>query len=221
MKLAHISDSHGFHNHIVLEDNIDIICHTGDIANNRNLAINSNEVINFIDWYSSLNIKYKLLICGNHDLSVYHKYITKKDFESNGIIYLENESITIEGYKIYGTPITPTFNDWAWNVARHKTIKYWNMIDDDSDIVLCHGPCRYLLDETICFETGKNIHVGCKSLLNRILDIQPTLFLHGHLHNNKNCYNYGSYFNGKTIFSNASTLNHHNEIMNKPLYYVI
>jgi Icc-related predicted phosphoesterase len=221
MLVCHISDTHGFHHLLDIDTNVDLIIHTGDCSNSRNNSVNSNEVFTFLEWYSSLKIKNKIYIGGNHDFSIYNKLVSKKDFIDRGIIYLENEHANVCGLKVFGSPVTPSFNNWAWNVARHKTFNYWNMIESDTDIILCHGGCRYILDEAICFETGKPIHVGCKSLLNKVLEVKPKLFLHGHLHPNDNCFNYGHYFNGETIFSNASMLNHHTNGFNKPLYYTI
>lgn len=219
MKIAHISDSHGFHDHIDIDKDTDIVIFTGDCSNSRNLAVNSNEVLNFLNWYSRLEVANKIMISGNHDVSIYHKYISKKDITDLGITYLENEHVKLCGLKFFGSPVTPSFNNWAWNVARHKTSNYWDMIENDTDVILCHGPCRYILDNAIDFENGKVIHVGCKSLLNKVLEIGCPLFLHGHLHNNKNCFNYGTYFNGKTTFSNASMLNHNNKDFNEVIYH--
>ncbi len=116
MKIYHFSDTHTFHGLLTIPENIDIMIFSGDASNPRDPYLNKIEVENFITWYSTIPVKYKIFVAGNHDTSIEKNLIKKSDFESNGIIYLENDYIEIEGLKIWGSPITPTFGDgWAFN----------------------------------------------------------------------------------------------------------
>jgi len=55
--------------------------------------------------------------------------------------YLEDSSVTIEGYKIHGSPWTPEFCGWAFMLENEKDmLKKWKMIPDDTDILITHGP---------------------------------------------------------------------------------
>ncbi len=109
MKIFHFSDSHTYHGLLTIPEGIDMIIFSGDCSNPRDPYPNKLEVENFIYWYSKLPIKHKIFVAGNHDVSIERNLITKMDFQSNGIIYLENDYTEIEGFKIWGSPITPTF----------------------------------------------------------------------------------------------------------------
>jgi Icc-related predicted phosphoesterase len=208
MKIWHISDTHTFHNLLVVPEGIDMVIFSGDCSNPRDPYSNEVEVRGFIDWYSALNIKHKIFVAGNHDTSIEKRFVTKEDFEQHNIIYLENEHITIEGIKIFGSPHTPQFGYWAFMKARHKLDRIWNSaIDDDVDIIVVHGPPKGVLDLSID-KNGIMEYCGCKSLMNRIINIEPKLMLFGHIHNTKNIINSGTRtVNGlKTIFSNGSVV---------------
>ena len=71
MKAWYFSDSHTKHGFLDIPDDIDIAIFGGDGSNEKNPAINANEMLDFIEWYDSLShIKYKVLIAGNHDTSI-------------------------------------------------------------------------------------------------------------------------------------------------------
>jgi predicted phosphodiesterase len=48
MKTLFISDTHGYHDHLLVEDNTEMIIHSGDASNFRSPAFNFNEMVNFI-----------------------------------------------------------------------------------------------------------------------------------------------------------------------------
>ena len=57
--------------------------------------------------------------------------------EQHGIHYIENETIVIDGIKIFGSPHTPQFGQWAFMRARNKLEKLWRRaIPEDADIVI-------------------------------------------------------------------------------------
>lgn len=66
-KIWHFSDTHTFHKMLKVPENIDIALFSGDCSNPRNTFENSFEVSNFLEWYGSLNIKYKIFVAGNHE----------------------------------------------------------------------------------------------------------------------------------------------------------
>lgn len=202
MRIFHCSDTHCKHSQLIVPE-ADIVIHSGDFSNSRNLDLNYNEVLSFMNWFSELNIKHKILVAGNHDVSIYHKRFLKINIPNN-IIYLENESITINGLKLYGAPQTPTFGrDWAWNVDRAKIHKYWDLIPDDADIIITHGPPAGVLDLTKHLELEQ---AGCKNLYKRINQINPRAHLFGHIHNSEYVKNSGllQQTGLRTIFSNGS-----------------
>ena len=195
------SDTHGFHHRITLPE-ADIAIFAGDFSGRGTLA----DAKRFLDWYSNQSqCTHKLAIAGNHDLCLdperqdpYSKeWISQTLEEYPGVRFLENESITIDGIKIWGSPITPDFYPeyWAFNKPRGKEIaEVWSKIPDDAGIVVTHGPVHGILDRTF---TGVN--AGCKDLRDRLEQVQPKLHVCGHIHEA-----YGVQKIGSTTYVNAS-----------------
>lgn len=124
-------------------------------------------------------------------------------FKAMGVIYLENESVTIEGLKIYGSPVTPTFNNWFFMCDRGKIHRYWDAIEPDTDILITHGPPYGVLDWSD--DTAHtNSQKGCKALMKAVDRIKPLLHVFGHIHNGKDIINNGVLFRDHTTFINAS-----------------
>jgi Icc-related predicted phosphoesterase len=208
MKIWHISDTHTYHDLLKIPNGIDTVIHSGDCSNPRDPYNNEPEVREFIDWYKELPIKNKIYVAGNHDTSIEKRLVTKQDFEDNNIIYLENDYITIDGIKIFGSPHTPQFGNWAFMKDRTKLERFWRLaIDDYADIVVTHGPPKGALDKS--YDRNNLMEMcGDKSLLNRIFEIEPKLSLFGHIHSNKDIINAGTLKFGdkQTIFSNGSVV---------------
>lgn len=208
MKIWHISDTHTFHGLLTIPDGIDMVIHSGDATNPKETYPNKVEMENFIFWFSKLPIKWKIFVAGNHDTSIEKKLITKLDFASNGIIYLENDFTEIEGIKIWGSPITPTFGTgWAFNKNRAKTHEVWNKIPDGTDIVICHGPPKGVLD--LSFNVQNELEFcGDNSLKKKMISLNPKLCLFGHIHNCEDIINAGTMKLSitDTIFSNGSVV---------------
>lgn len=210
MKILHISDTHSFHNQILLErfEGIDVVVHSGDCSNYMDPARNEPEVRVFIDWYKGMPVKHKIYVAGNHDTSIERRMITKHDFEDNGILYLENSEVVIEGVKFYGSPITPRFGDWAFMKPRHKMHDVWQAVPDNTDVLITHGPPKGIRD--LSFDRDGILEMcGCLSLTKRCFALKDTLkaVCFGHIHNCKGVdTNQGvsQYSNSKTIFSNAA-----------------
>jgi Icc-related predicted phosphoesterase len=105
--------------------------------------------------------------------------LLKNELNSN-VFYLENDSVTIDSIKIWGSPITPTFSfGWAFNKNRGYDInEVWNLIPDDTDIVITHGPIHSYCDRT----QYEGLNVGCEQLYHRLNEIKPQLHFAGHIH---------------------------------------
>ena len=208
MKIWHISDTHTYHGLLKVPEDIDMVIHSGDATNPRDPYVSEQEMLNFISWFSSLPIKHKVFVAGNHDLCVERNFITKIDFMKNGIVYLENDYVEVEGLKIWGSPITPSFgNGWAFNKKREKTNEVWKHIPDDVDIVVVHGPPKGILDLSYDV-TGKLEFCGDSSLKKRMLDVNPKLCLFGHIHNCEDIINAGTrkLSTHDTVYSNGSVV---------------
>lgn len=206
MKILHISDTHMHHDMLPLKKE-ELVIHSGDATNHFNPILNENEMRIFLDWYHKYPAKYKIYVAGNHDTSIEAGLINKETFKDLGIIYLENESVTIEGIKIWGSPNTPIFRNWAFMKNENKLNRIWESIPENTDIVVTHGPPKYTLDWV---EELKNVYKPCgsPSLHKRMLKLQPNFCMFGHIHSNNNLKNAGTLqISGcKTMFSNGSVV---------------
>lgn len=205
MKIIHISDTHGFHNYLKTSDNYDIVIHSGDCSNYRDSHKNIFEVMPFIEWYKNFPATYKIYVAGNHDSSIESKAVKKEDFEKNGIIYLQDESINLNGFNIYGSPYTPNFCNWSFMKDRAKLHDVWAKIPDNTDILITHGPPKGILDLSENRD-GLVDFCGCAALLKRVKNLDLKLHCFGHIHNGHSIVNTGTrkYDIKDTIFSNAS-----------------
>ena len=211
MKIWHISDAHTKHKYLNPPEDCDIVIFSGDCSNPREPSINEMQVRDFITWFVSLPIKYKIFVAGNHDTSIEAGYLTKDNFESVGIIYLENSSIEIERLKIWGSPYTPSYGiGWAYNKKREKLHDLWATIPDDTDIIITHGPPKGIMDLAYHKIDNKWLleYCGCRALLKRVFQIKPKLVCFGHIHDNEDNLNSGIRQLGTlpTIFSNGSVV---------------
>jgi len=208
MEILHISDTHSYHDLLKIPENIDIVIFSGDCSNWRNPITNEPEVRDFIDWFSKLPMLYKVFVAGNHDSSIESGLVSREDFSANNIIYLENEDVTIEGFKIWGSPYTPTFGNWCFMKQRSKLDKLWQSIPVDTNIIVVHTPPKGVLDLSYSREHELEF-CGCSALKKRVMKL-PNLKLvcFGHIHNNKDITNAGimKLSNQDTIFSNGSVV---------------
>jgi Icc-related predicted phosphoesterase len=208
MKIWHIGDTHGYHELLKVPENIDTVIHSGDFSNHKDVYKNEPEAIDFLNWYASLPIKNKVLIAGNHDALAFYRRKEFKDLcKEYSIDYLENESVVIDGIKIWGSPYTPQFGTWHFMKNRSKLGKVWQSMPEDARVIVVHGPPKGIMD--LSYDRFHNVEMcGCSALKKIILQIQPDLFLSGHIHNNKDIINAGvlKLTGYKTIFSNGSVV---------------
>ena len=191
MKIWHISDTHTYHDLLTIPPGIDMVIHSGDCSNPRDPFNNEPEVKDFIHWYKSLPIEHKIYVAGNHDTSIEKGLVKKIDFSGYNIHYLENDYIDIDGIKIFGSPHTPQFGNWAFMKDRNKLDRFWrNAIHEPCDIIVVHGPPKGILDKSFD-RLGNMESCGDKSLLNVVLEMQPTYMCFGHIHNCKDIINAG------------------------------
>lgn len=183
MKIQAFGCTHGFHKDIKIEDDVDMLIHTGDATNYKDPSFNNNEMLNFLDWYQAQDVKYKIFVAGNHDTSIEKRLITPSNIKARGIIYLENTETTIEGLKIFGSPYTPTFGiGWSFNKDRSKLDKVWKQVSEGTDIIISHGPPRFILDLT---ENRDGLWGVCGdiSLLKHCERVKPKHVFFSHIHN--------------------------------------
>jgi Icc-related predicted phosphoesterase len=209
MKIWHISDTHTYHGLLDIPKDVDMVIHSGDCSNPQEIVKSHSEILDFINWFSMLPIKHKVFVAGNHDIAIERNWITRDHFIEKDIVYLQNESITIDGVNIWGSPYTPSFGSgWAFNKKRDKLHDLWATIPDDTNIVIAHGPPMGILDLSYSAYGNKLENCGCTAFKKRMLQLQPELCLFGHIHNCEDLINAGTTKLSayKTIYSNGSVV---------------
>jgi Icc-related predicted phosphoesterase len=219
MKIVLLSDTHGYHNSILIPYG-DILIHAGDLTGSGELG----QVSAAVKWLASLPHRHKIAIAGNHDLLFERQPgLAKTMLRGTGVTYLQDEGISVEGLLIYGTPWQPEFMHWAFNVPRGSLAKYWNQIPSDLDILVTHGPPYGILDQRVPAGTRRlaaweddepfagSDHVGDEELLAAVERTRPRIHVFGHIHS---CY--GTSKSEHTTFYNASICNENYDPVNQP-----
>lgn len=211
MKLCIISDTHSKHkklNDYNLEG--DVIIHCGDFTSRGY----KHEIINFFKWFSNLDqFDYKIIIAGNHDLMFDENNSLAKSLVPSNVIYLEDNSVIIDDIKFYGTPYQKIFYNWAFNRDSETLKKHWEIIPDDTDVLITHAPPYKILD----FVEYSYEHVGDKSLRDEIFNrIRPQINCFGHIHDQHGIVNLNN-----IKFINASLLNDKYHFVFEPTYFTI
>jgi Icc-related predicted phosphoesterase len=229
MRIVFISDTHGKHHELTEHLNnlvdIDVIVHSGDIS----MKGRPEEVENFLEWYDKLPFKHKIFISGNHDFMFDTKWVPRTEngkyrhtqqiytdefvynmLSKYNVIYLNDSGITIDGINFWGSPVTLWFHDWAFNRYEDEIVEHWNLIPENTNILISHGPPFGKLDYV--YYGQKN--VGCHKLLEKIhglKDLKVCCF--GHIHEG-----YGHIINENFVnIVNASSLNLRYDFNNLPI----
>lgn len=205
MKVLTLSDTCGYHNDMPVYENIDLLIYAGNCTNYHDLNVNQAEFASFFKWLYKYNAKYKVIIAGNHDAWARNPSNLEK-LKDYGIIYLEHNSVEIEGLKIFGSPYTPVYYNWFFMRNKDELKALWKKIPNDTDIVITHGPPKGILDLVYNKEDCLT-QVGDEDLLNKVLEIQPKYHIFGNIHNHLSIINQGMKFYKDITFINASCIN--------------
>lgn len=200
MKIVCLSDTHGLHRQVEVPEG-DILLHAGDVSKRGK----EHEIIEFNEWLGELPHPHKIVIAGNHDFLFEQQPKLAESLITNAI-YLNDTFLEINGIKIWGSPISPWYHDWAFNRKRGAEIKqHWDLIPEGIDILITHGPPFGMMDFTVTGHT-----VGCEELARVVTRIKPKVHLFGHIHEG-----YGQVKTEDTLFINASNLDLNYKVVNK------
>jgi len=224
MKITAFSDGHGMFPKF--KEDGDILLIAGDILPvwNHNLTFQKHWYEeSFIPWLDSLPFKHKVFCCGNHDLYFYHSSLKeiRKNLPSN-CYYLQDDSVTLDGIKIYGTPWQLPFCDWAFNLCEEDLAIKFKKIPNDIDILLSHGPAYgyadIVLHKTYYCSDG---NLGSKALLDAVRRTNPKFVISGHIHTANHELISGCFNNKITEFANVSYIDEKYEPYYDPLVFNI
>jgi predicted phosphodiesterase len=212
-RLVLMSDTHGKHRQVMLPRG-DCLIHAGDFTR----AGETEAIQDLSAYFQEAAFPQVICIAGNHDItlhpSFYHEHghrfrrpdaqpldveATRKALEH--CTYLEDSSCTLlkSGLSVYGSPWTPEYYNWAFNLPRGKALRsVWSRIPVSTDVLITHGPPLGRGDYTMHAE-----RTGCVDLLQEVQTrIRPRLHVFGHIHEG-----HGVTFDGHTLFVNASNCN--------------
>lgn len=205
IRLVCMSDTHAQHEQVPLPAG-DILIHAGDIT-----KLGEPDSIESLSHYFETSAFSNIVcIAGNHDIGFhtefyeanwqrFHRQKLSEPSRIRGCTYLQDSSCTIQGIPIYGSPWTPEFYDWAFNLPRGLPIRQvWDCIPLETDVLVTHGPPLGRGDRTP--HSGR---AGCADLLHVVQTVvRPRVHVFGHIHEDA-----GVTFDGRTLFVNAANVN--------------
>ena len=195
-----VSDTHGYK--VALPDG-DALIHCGDMSTDGS----AQAIDRALFWMSRQMHRYKVCIAGNHDWEFELAPENARSLVPRGVTYLENSGCVIAGLHFWGSPYTPAFCNFAFNEERGAIGKHWQLIPDNVDVLMTHGPPRGVRD----LVEGAG-HEGCEQLRQRLVALSPRAHLCGHLHSG-----HGYDYLGETLVVNASICDERCRPTNKPI----
>jgi Icc-related predicted phosphoesterase len=183
MKLAILSDTHGFHRGMGAHGNApvpdaDVLVHCGDYSRDHGSWI---DTVRFAKWMAGQPHKNKVLCPGNHDQGAAQNP-TKAEalFREHGIHMLGKKPVEIDGVRFDGGPYMPVSGwepPWGFEMSDAEREKEWSRIER-CDVLVTHTPPMGILDQT-----EKGPRVGCPILRQKVFTtIRPRLHCFGHIH---------------------------------------
>lgn len=178
----------------------DVLLHGGDLT----IRGTVEEFANTVSWLRQLPHKFKIVIAGNHDITLHdgwydgnwHRWHAPekqsaikirellKDDHANaaGIVYLQDQEHTFQikesgkSWTVYGSPWSPMYCNWAFNYKNDEASVLMSKLPK-TDILLTHGPAFGIFDRNNLGDL-----VGCKFLRKRLPELRPRIHLSGHIH---------------------------------------
>jgi predicted phosphodiesterase len=199
MKCVCFSDTHGQHRNLKIppcDGKDSLLLFAGDVC-----GVNPfQDLLDFDKWLKTLNWPRKqiVVIAGNHEILLEKRLAS----EPKNCVYLFHSFYVYRGAKIFGSPFTPRFLDWAFNAERGEALcRKWKQIPCDTTILVTHGPPYGIADE-VSFQ-GQTENMGDRDLRERLLHLTDLkLHVFGHNHSQG-----GTIVVQRAVYVNASVLN--------------
>ena len=216
MRVCAISDTHcqlGAIEEKLKKVEADLLIHAGDLTYRGNLSEMSDQlrILGRIGKYFKHGA---VFTCGNHDwLGEREPELLRCLAYDNGLKWLQDDLVEIEGVKIYGSAYTLEFCGWAFNMDRHDGTpeETWARIPEGVDILVTHGPSYGNMDH------HENGNLGCRALGEAIARVKPQAHVFGHIH-----HAYGEKTGADGIrYVNASVCTEQYNPTNEPIVFEI
>lgn len=224
-----ISDLHGSYPELTGGD---LLILAGDYTARDRLS----QWAEFFRWLKRQLYEKKVLVAGNHDgflargypqsqqeahqLKEVQEFLEQECSEEidHDFEYLCDSGCEFGGLKIWGSPWTPEFCNWHFMLPGGDAIKAkWDLIPDDTDILITHSPSFGVLDEVKNRVKPKfERRLGCAQLREAVERVEPGLHVFGHIHGG-----YGTttlkHEGSNTLCVNAAFMNDDYEPVNAPI----
>lgn len=145
------SDTHGLHRDVTVPDG-DVFIHAGDFTHFGKIT----DAEDFNEWLGTLPHKHKIVVNGNHE----HNAEWKKKAAQllSNAHFLRGEGLTIQVGAQY---IKCWGEEFFWPMKSNNP--YYDMIPEDVDILICHGPVKGYVDD----------NTGCATMLETVQRVNP------------------------------------------------
>lgn len=182
-----------------------------------------DEVQPALDWMASLPHRKKIVVPGNHDVTIGWEELRWYTFAADlGLqMAFHNEVFIGTGnkdkpyIKAFCSAWTPAWGrGWAFMAERgsDKLRMLWDRIPEDTELLITHGPPKGILDE----EEREGFLCGCEILREKVKKL-PKLKYHlfGHIHEHGG----GVHEEDGVTFVNLSMVNRQHKPTNQPFVF--
>jgi Icc-related predicted phosphoesterase len=203
LKIVAIADTHGMHRALRVPAG-DILIHAGDAV----LHGTDREWADFNEWLGALDCPIRIYVPGNHDRLFADEPARGRALLSNATVLIDGET-TAGGLRIYGTPWSPTFNNWSFMADRGEPLRRkFGGIPAGIDVLVSHGPPKGILDRM----KPDPFTLGSAELGEAVARVHPALHVFGHIHES-----YGNLTQDGILFVNASACTATYQPVNRPI----
>jgi len=204
MRLVVVSDTHARHEDLGSLEG-DVLIHCGDFCNGLLKDPRDLEGLDF--WFGKQRFELVLCVGGNHDF-VAEDRVRNGESVFRNAVWLQDTAHVHQGITFYGSPWLPHLRDWAFYLPPEELRDKWSMIPDHTDVLITHTPPFGILDQP----RSRQVHCGCRHLLERVDVVKPRFHLFGHTHASA-----GLQENGFTTFVNASLVDRRYRVARSPV----
>ena len=232
IRVVCLSDTHGKEGKMVHPvPPGDILIHAGDFTDFGG----PHQIIHFNQFLKDLPHKHKLVIAGNHEVSLDkrefpYKIKYKNKLESpydpsvtlkllSDCIYLQDSGINLYGYNFWGTPWQDSYSEWAFYYKECKIKPKFKEIPNNTDILITHTAPMGIGDRCMDVKMFDPLGYseGSIDLLEELGRIKPQYHVFGHTHDQP-----GIYLSNKlkeTRFINATICDKYYSPTNPPIIF--
>lgn len=188
MKIVCTSDTHG---NLPEIPECDLFIHAGDFTpvSDHSIGFQTQWFTRDFGWWVKECLEkadQMIVVAGNHDFIAQAKpaymHSPQPTSEIPGYTYLHNSSAEVGNFKIWGSPYSCRFGNWAFMRDENGLDEIWQTIPDDTNIVIVHGP-PYSYGDKCMYYKGRDPHQGSISLMQRLRELPDLeLVICGHIH---------------------------------------